>query len=293
MMAWMKIRLSGGVVASGLCAWVPGRPGPVQVVDEPAVPLGDAVALGLAEATGEQVRRAVDELARLVAAGGTVAAGAGVDLGSGFISARLAGARGDQRDAVLAALRVLGVEQAGRLGDRAGFLVALFGPAATKRVGAAATQAIADGRWAAVQLASAASDVLGPEQLERVLELRPPDGADLVPGPASALARHLRPVLEPLPGPRRLELLLDLWARVAEHHAGLARRKRLMATQSRRDRVEDLRNRRQHDDDELILSMLRTFLGDPEPSLAGDRRRLCPGPRGPRRARRDREPGSP
>jgi len=268
MMAGMKIRLSGGVVASGLYAWVPGRSGPVRMVEEPAVPLGGAVALGPAEASQEQVRQAVDELARLVTAGGAVAAGAGVDLGSGFRSARLAGARGDQRDAVLAALRVLGAEQADRLGDRAGFLIALFGPAATKRVGAAATQAISDGRWAVVQLASAASDVLGPEQLERVLALRPPEGVDLVQGPASALAQHLRRVLEPLPGPRRLELLLDLWAQVGEHHAGLARRERLMATQSRRDRVDDLRTRRRHYDDEMILSLLRALTGNPEPPLA-------------------------
>ena len=104
-----------------------------------------------------------------------------------------------------------------------GSLVALFGPAATKRVAAAATRAISEGRWATVHLASAASDMLGPEQLERVLALRPPEGVDLVQGPASALAQHLRPLLEPLPGPRLLELLLDLWARVGDHHAGLAK----------------------------------------------------------------------
>jgi hypothetical protein len=108
--------------------------------------------------------------------------------------------------------------------------------------------------------------VLGPEQLERILALRPSAAADLVQGPASALARQLRRVLEPFPGPRRLELLLDLWARVEEHHAGLARRQRLIASQSRRDRVEDLRKRRQHYDDELILEMLRADTPDHEPS---------------------------
>lgn len=30
-------------MASGLRAWVPGRSGPVEVVDEPAVPLGEAL----------------------------------------------------------------------------------------------------------------------------------------------------------------------------------------------------------------------------------------------------------
>lgn len=255
-------------MASGLSAWIAGPSGPVRMVAEPVLPLGEPVALGPAGARADEVRRAVDALARLVSAGGVVAAGAGVDLGSGFHSARLAGARGDQRDAVLAALRVLGLEQAGRLGDRAGFLVALFGPAATKRVGAAATRAIAEGRWAAVYLASAASDVLGPEQIEQVLALRPPEGVDLMQGPASALAEHLKRVLEVLPGPRRLELLTDLWARVAEYHAGLARRDRLLATQSRRDRVEDLGKRRKHSDDQLLMSMLPAAFTGPEPSLA-------------------------
>lgn len=264
-------------MASGLRAWVPGRSGPVEVVEEPAMPLGEAVALGPEGASEEQVRCAVDELTRLVTAGGAVAAGAGVDLGSGFRSARLAGARGDRRDAVLSALQVLGVEQAGRLGDRAGFLVALFGPAATKRVGAAATRAISEGRWAAVRLASAASDMLGPEQLERVLALRPAEGADLVQGPASALGRHLRRVLDPLPGPRRLELLLDLWSEVEEHRAGIARRERLLATQARRDRVGDLLERRRHADDEHILSLLRAAMPGPEPSLADVARWTLPG----------------
>src|SRR5215472_1412486 len=91
----MKIRLSGGVVASGVRAWLPGGSGPVQMLAEPATPLGEPVALGPDGASEEQVRHAVDELARLVRAGGAAAAGAGVDLGSGFRSARLAGARGD------------------------------------------------------------------------------------------------------------------------------------------------------------------------------------------------------
>ncbi|GAA4487566.1 hypothetical protein GCM10023191_015610 [Actinoallomurus oryzae] len=273
MMDRMKIRLAGGVVADGRCAWVPGSPAPVDGSDAPA---GAAVALGPAEATDDQVRGAVDELGRLVAAGGVAAAGANVDLGAGFRSARLAGARGDQRDAVLAALRVLGVEDAHRLGDRAGFLVALFGPAVTRRVGAAAARAIGEGRWAALHLAVAASDTLGPEQVEQVLALRAPEGADLTPdGPPSALAHHLRQVLEPVPRPRRLELVLDLWAQVLEHHAGLARRERRLATQSRRDRIGDLRLRRRHDDDEVILGWLRAYEGR-EPSLADAARWVPP-----------------
>lgn len=268
MMSAMKIQLSGGVVASGRRAWVAGRSGPVEVVNEPVLPLGAPVALGPDDARADQVEHAVNELARLVAAGGAAAAGAGVYLGSGFVSARLAGARGDQRDAVLAALRVLGVEQADRLGDRAGFLVALFGPAATKRVGAAVSQAIGEGRWAAVALASAASDVLGPEQLESVLALEPPADVEMVPGPASALAQHLRQALAPVSAPRRLGLLLDLWAQVTSHQAELARRARLLATQSRKSRTEDLRKRRKHHDDELILGLLRNWIADPEERLA-------------------------
>jgi hypothetical protein len=268
MMAGMKIRLSGGVVASGRRAWLAGRSGPAEVVDEPVLPLGAPVALGPQDASAEQVRHAVDELGRLVSAAGPAAAGAGVDLGSGFRSARLTGARGDQRDAVLAALRVLGVAQADRLGDRAGFLVALLGPAATKRVGAAVTRAIAEERWAAVTLAAAASDLLWPEQLEQVLALEPPPGTDVVPGPASALAQHLRLVLGPFPEPRRLDLLLDLWARVAQYHAGRTRRERLLGSQSRRSRVGDLRKRRQHLDDQRVLGLLRASVAQPESQLA-------------------------
>jgi hypothetical protein len=50
----------------------------VQLVDEPAMPLGEAVALGPDGASEQQIRRAVDELTRLVQAGGAVVAGAAV-----------------------------------------------------------------------------------------------------------------------------------------------------------------------------------------------------------------------
>ncbi|WUI02698.1 hypothetical protein OHR68_13110 [Spirillospora sp. NBC_00431] len=265
----MKIRLAGGVVASGLCAWTARPAGPVRLPGGADGRPGEAVALGPDGAPAEDVERALAELARLVAAGGVAAAGAGVDLGGGFRSARLDGARGDQRDAVLAALRAVGIDDAHRLGDRAGFLVALFGPAVTKRVGAAAARAVGEGRWAALRLAVAASDVLGPEQLERVLALEAPEHADVIPGgPPSVLARHLRQVLRPVPGPRRLDLILDLWARVVEHHEDIARRERRLATQSRRDRKPDLRERRARFDDELILARMRLELGKNDPSLA-------------------------
>ena len=266
----VNVRLAWGVVASGLCAWAARPAGPVRLPDGADGRPGEAVALGPGDAAEGDVEHAVAELAALVEAGGVVAAGAGVELGAGFRSARLDGARGDQRDAVMAALRAVGPGGAGRLGDRAGFLVALFGPAVTRRVGAAAARAAQDGRWAALHLAVAASDVLGPEQLERILALDAPSGVDVVPGGLpSVLGRCLRQVLEPVPGPRRLDLVLDLWGRILEHHEGIARRKRRLATQSSRDRVSDLRERRRHYDDEKILSRLRQALGVAEgPSLA-------------------------
>ncbi|MCP9965207.1 hypothetical protein LUX57_08695 [Actinomadura madurae] len=264
----MKIRLSGGLVASGRHAWIAGPSGPRRLLDGSDARPGAAVALGPEDAPEEDAAHAVEELSLLVADGGAVAAGAGVDLGAGFRSARLDGARGDQRDAALAALRAVGVRNAHRLGERSGFLVALFGPAVTKRVGAAAARAAEDGRWAALHLASAASDVLGPEQLERVLALEAPD-ADLAPdGPPSVLALYLRQVLGDVPRPRRLALILDLWARVLEHRDGLARRAARLATQGRRDRLDDLRKRRRYDERERILGRLRADLGIAEPSVA-------------------------
>ncbi|MEU5881395.1 hypothetical protein [Spirillospora sp. NPDC047279] len=277
----MRLRLTGGVVAeAGLGAWFrrTSASGPVRVTDEGGAAPGTAVALGPEDAADETVRRALADLAALVRAGGALAAGAGVDLGDGFRSARLDGARGDQRDAVLAALRVV---DAGRLGPRAGVLVALFGPDATKRVGAAATRAITEGRWPALHLASAASDLLGPEQLERVLALEEPDGADLIPGGLpSVLGDNLRQVLEPLPRPRRLELLLDLWARASEHAAtrlaGRACRERRLAGQSRNGRVDDLRARRQEFEDQQILWQARYALNDMDPSPAALARWTAP-----------------
>lgn len=273
----MKIRLSGGVVASGRHAWIARPSGPQRLQDGTAAHPGTPVALGPEEAPAKDVATAVRGLSLLVADGGAVAAGAGVDLGGGFRSARLEGARGDQRDAVLAALRAVGLHGAHRLGERAGMLVALFGPAVTKRVGAAAGRAAEEGRWAALHLASAASDVLGPEQLERVLALEAPEGVDLTPGGSpSVLAGYLRQVLGPVPAPRRLALILDLWERVAEHRTGLARREARLATQSRRDRLEDLRARRRHHDDEHIVWQVRMDLSDENPSLA-DIARWTPG----------------
>ncbi|NVI88616.1 hypothetical protein, partial [Actinomadura sp. BRA 177] len=85
----MKIRLAGGVVASGRHAWIARPSGPVRLVDQADAPPGAAAALGPGGASDADVEQAVLELTRLVADGGTVAAGAGVDLGAGFRSARL------------------------------------------------------------------------------------------------------------------------------------------------------------------------------------------------------------
>ncbi|MEW2352153.1 hypothetical protein [Spirillospora sp. NPDC029432] len=266
----MRLRLAGGVVAApGQAAWLPRPAGPVRLADDGGAAPGAAVALGPATAGEAAVADAVAELERLVRAGGVVAAGAGVALGGGFRSARLEGARGDQRDAVLAALKVLGVAEADRLGARAGFLVALFGPAVTKPVGAAAAAAIAEGRWAALHLATAASDLLGPEQIEDVLALTAAEGADPIAGGLpSVLAANLRGALGPVPRRRRPELLADLWDRVAERQRRQARQERLLATQSNRRRLDDLRARRSHHEDELALEALRRNLGVSNPSLA-------------------------
>ncbi|MFS8104298.1 hypothetical protein LFM09_45050 [Lentzea alba] len=227
--------------------------------DEHAHPPGSPVAVGPSGADPEAATR---QLALLVRHG-VEAAGAGVDLGGGFTSARLAGAHDDRRDAVLAALRVLGAENAHRLGDRTAVLVALFGPAVTKRVGAAAQTAVAEERWEALLLASAASDLLGPEQLEQVLALRAPDGIYPFPrGTASTLADHLSRVLAGYQRPRRLTLIISLWDRVCEQLIEQRLRVRRAKTQTRLDRIDKLRERHQvHLDEPLLGRLGREFAG--------------------------------
>ncbi|WP_157184861.1 hypothetical protein [Nocardia niigatensis] len=220
-------------------------------------PEGAAVVLGGRDSDPARVAIACADLAGLIELGGTVIAGAGIDLGEGFVSARLAGAGGDRRDAVLAALRVLKVGGGWRLGERTATLVALFGVTATKPVGAAAEQAIGEGRWAAVVLASAAADLLGPEQLVRVLELRAPDGIDPVPdGAASVLAANLRRVLEQYSRPGRLELVLDLWAEVCARQQGVLERERLVASNDLSG-LEALRERHRQFDERRMIELAR------------------------------------
>ncbi|MBB4678666.1 hypothetical protein [Crossiella cryophila] len=263
----MSVQLAFGLAAgAGLRCWLPtsgGRLAPRPAEDRAgAHPPGAPVAIGPAEAGPEAVREACRQLILLLDKGPEAAA-AGVDLGGGFTSARLAGAHGDRRDAVLAALRVLGTDGADRLGDRTARLVALFGPSATKRVGAAAHAAVTEERWAALGLAAAASDLLGPEQLERLLELRAPDGIDPFPrGAASTLAGHLSLALSGYPQPRRLALILSLWEEVC---ARLVKRQRLAglaSTQTKADRIEKLRTRHQDYFNTAILRQATYALGN-------------------------------
>ncbi|MFI6905195.1 hypothetical protein ACIBKY_28310 [Nonomuraea sp. NPDC050394] len=258
-------RLAFGVVT---------HPGLLVRVLDPARPRqGAAVVVG---PEGHDPAPALARLRRLVALGGEDAAGAGVDLGDGFRSARLAGAAGDRRDAVLAALRALGPERAHLLGERAGVLVALFGPAATKPVGAAAAAAVAEGRWDTLTLASAASDILGPEQLETLLGAC--SGPEGIAGRerASRLAVHLGQIFADVPRPRRTAPLLDLWERVAAHHAAGRRRAARLAVRGKVDREDELRELYRRGADELILRRLGMTVGR-TPSLA-DAARWTPGP---------------
>jgi hypothetical protein len=247
------VRLADGVVAGrDLRVWASGPDG-VPVVPTAA---GAPVAVG---PFGADPAAALASLSALVAAGGVAVAGAGVDLGDGFRSARLEGARGDRRDAVLAALRILGLDGAGRIGARAAVLVALFGAAATKRVGAAAEQAIRDGRWNALHLASAASDVLGPEQLETVLGWT--GGGPVPEGAASDLAQWLDQVLGGLPRPRRLALLRDLWERVEAVREGVARTERRQDMRARQDRYAELVVRHRRFVDDWLTAQFRAAVG--------------------------------
>ncbi|MVU81006.1 hypothetical protein GPX89_27625 [Nocardia sp. ET3-3] len=246
----MAVRLAFGMVAErDRRAWLVETG---EEIDHDA-PEGAAVVLGHRDSDPARIAIACADLAGLLELGGVVIAGAGIDVGDGFASARLAGATGDRRDAVLAALRILKVSGAWRLGERTATLVALFGVTATKPVGAAAEQAIGEGRWSAVILASAAADVLGPEQLVKVLALRAPDGTDPIPdGAPSVLAENLGRVLEQYSRPRRLDLILDLWQRSCAWQEAELARDRLIASHDL-SALETLRETyRQFDEAEVI-----------------------------------------
>jgi hypothetical protein len=268
-------RLAYGVVAGrDRKVWAPGPDGAALDAGRAGLPAGAPVVVGPRRCDPAQLATALAALAELVARGGEIVAGADIDLGSEFRTGRLAGAVGDRRDAVLAALRVVGTDGAARLGDRAALLVALFGPAATRRVGAAAAAAVQDGRWAALQLACAASDLLGPEQLERVLTLPELPGSDAN-GAASALADDLARLLTPYPRPRRLALLLDLWAQVQAQREAADVRRRLRELRGTAQALAQVRERYQGlIDDEVLRAIssgapvraIEAALWIPEPS---------------------------
>jgi hypothetical protein len=240
--------------------WGECGPGPDQA--------GRPVVVGPAGADAARVGRALAALARLVAAGGAVAADAGADLGDGFRSARVEGGAGDRRDGMLAALRVAGTVSLRPLGPPAAIAVALFGVEVTRPLGAAATAAVAEGRWAALRLAVAAADLLGPEQVVTLLGVEAPAGTDPFPdGLPSTVGAHLARVLAPLPRARRLTLLLDLWERVGAEQADRASRERRRASRGRTDRLDDLVARFRAHDEEEILAVLRRSLGR-DPTLA-------------------------
>ena len=250
----MGITLSGGIKPK------PGhRAYPAGPASDPArLPPGTPVAVGPAVAVAPA--EALRALRALVEQGGAQAAGADVDLGDGYRSARVDGAAGDRRDAVLAALAVPGF--ADRLGPPPALLIALFGPGATKPLGGAALAAIAAGRWPVLRYAVAASDLLGPEQLVRLLGLRAPDGIDPFPtGLPSVVGAHLGRVLRPLSGPRRLRLLTDLWEQVCAAGLAQARRDRLRDSQRRQETHDDLRARADRAEQDEILARLAGRFG--------------------------------
>ena len=260
------VRLANGVLAApaeeAWLAWPCGQPVAGAPRGSAPPPPGAPVVLGPRTSRPGAVIAALVALDDLLRKAGLAACGAGVDLGNGFRSGRLAGATEERRDAVFAALRGLGAEGAHRVGDRATVLTALCGPRATRRVGAALQRAAVDGRWAAIHLAVAASDVLGPEQLEQILELPEPAGADPIPGGLpSTLAAQLGRLLVPYTPPRRLTLLLDLWGRVLAHPARTRPPIRLMEGQLGEEHVADVLHVRRGVRDAWVLDYLAAIDG--------------------------------
>lgn len=232
-----RIRCSGGIVLDkGWRAWLVEGSG--EEVRDWRPFAAAPVVVGPPGAPAREIERARREARRLLAAGGPLVAAAGVDLGGGFRSARLDGGGESRRDAVLAALEVLGVDQVGRIGEQPALLAALFGPRATRRVGATARQVMASGNLSSLRLAVAASDLLGPEQLEDVLGwgLALPTGVDPVPhGSTELLAERLQAVLGSFTSRRRLSLIRSLWDDVvawqrSAHARARARRRRFSQT---------------------------------------------------------------
>ena len=228
------------------------EPADVDVLVELDPSWDHVVVVGPPGATDGQAADAFAVVDVLVADLGLEVAHAGLELPGGFRATYCdeRTARGqvvavpDRRDALLLALALLGDDATARLGGADRALRGLLGPEATKPLGRALAAAVADGRWDAVHLATAASDVLGPEKLVDLLA--PPAEAEPVVlggggivrparraatrtsagtaeavaavralGSARELGALLAEVLAPYTPARRLQLLVDLRDRVA------------------------------------------------------------------------------
>ncbi len=210
------------MVAIGHRAWLIADPG--AEVHDSRPRRAEPVVVGPPGATRREVDRARRDARRLLKDGGPLAFSAGIDVDNGFRTAVLEGGGESRRDAVLAAVELLGVDQLDRIGERGAVLVALFGPRATRRVGKAALDVLASGRCSPLRLAVAASDFLGPEQLEAVLAFTAPTGVEPVPREHNmlALAGQLEGVLAPVASRRRLRLIRSLWNDVMGWQASAA-----------------------------------------------------------------------
>ena len=151
---------------------------------------------------------------------------------------------------MLAAVELLGPDGIARIGPPQAVLVALFGARATKRVGALALAGLEGEARSALRLAVAASDLLGPEQLEEVLRLVAPDAVEPVPrGTTALLADQLALLLQPFSPRRRLALVRSLWDEVVGWQLGNAAQARARRAPASADRTATLLTtiRGQHD----------------------------------------------
>ncbi len=262
-------------------AWAVGQRGQVRRLsaaddvrrlesDHPA--WDHVVFVGPADATADDARAARRALEALVRDAGPALAHGGVDLGDGWrttyadarTAAGVAVVLPDRRDALLAALRRVGVEGASTLGPRSRVLGGLLGPRATHPVGRALSEAAAAGRWDAVTLAVAASDLVGPERVEALLGLDAP--VPLAPEPWSAIvaAEHLADVLAPYTEQRRGALLRSLWSDVAATAVAAAeveRRRSYLPRFHRDGRAEAIRAGRHAAEDADLIEAARPAPG--------------------------------
>ena len=256
------LRFCGGiVVAAGHRAWLVADPGAEVHASRrhPAEP----VVVGPPDARKADVDRARREARRLLKEGGPLAVAAGIDCGAGFRTAVLEGGEESRRDAVLAAVELLGVDQLDRVGERGAVLVALFGPRATRRVGKAAMDVLARGQCSSLRLAVAASDLLNPEQLEDVLALAAPAGTEPVPREHNmlALADQLQALLGPSAPRRRLALIRSLWDDVVRWQTSATVRARARRRRVSQARLAACQRDVRHSDDEWWRLQAQRIVG--------------------------------